>query len=96
MCIETFPKLSELLLERTRRCCCSVLSLRFLVEAGPRTLDICYCIAEWDETTTPLLEAVLIDDQKLVSYLIKSGASTNYARVSGGRFPVEPSKSLIF
>ena len=59
-----------------------ITSLRFLVEAGPQTLDVCYHIAEWNETTTPLLEAILADNQNLVAYLIKNGASVNFPRVS--------------
>ena len=53
-----------------------------LVDARPKTLDICYIIEDGRDRTTPLIEAATDRKEKLVAFLLSKGASVNFATVS--------------
>ena len=51
-----------------------------------KNLDVCYTVQSGDksqgqDTTTPLIEAVLSSNEKVVSDLLKHGASVNFPNV---------------
>ena len=51
-----------------------------------KTLDVCYSVRGGDgedsqDTTTPLIEAALSNNEKVVTDLLKHGASVNFPKV---------------
>ena len=51
-----------------------------------KNLDVCYSVQSGDEsnsedTTTPLIEAAVANNEKVVSVLLKHGASVNFSKV---------------
>ena len=53
-----------------------------------KKLDVCYSVrdsdedSESDDTTTPLIEAALSNSEKVVTDLLKHGASVNFPKVN--------------
>ena len=52
-----------------------------------KNLDVCYTVRSGDDSqsqdsTTPLIEAVVSNNEKVVSDLLKHGASVNFPNVS--------------
>ncbi|XP_073244839.1 poly [ADP-ribose] polymerase tankyrase-like isoform X3 [Porites lutea] len=51
-----------------------------------KNLDVCYSVGEEQnskDTTTPLIEAALSSNEKVVTYLLKHGASVNFPKHDG-------------
>ena len=49
-----------------------------------KNLDVCYSVGDEQnskDTTTPLIEAALSSNEKVVTYLLKHGASVNFPKV---------------
>ena len=47
-------------------------------------MDVCYSVGDEQnskDTTTPLIEAALSSNEKVVTYLLKHGASVNFPKV---------------
>ena len=59
----------------------SVCFSRFLIESGPKALDVCYKVEGGSDTTTPLIEAAVDGEEELVNFLITKGASVNFPKV---------------
>lgn len=63
--------------------------LRFFVSStacNVKNLDVCYSVRSSDESstqdsTTPLIEAAVSDNEKVVTLLLKHGASVNFPKV---------------
>ena len=49
-----------------------------------KNLDVCYSVGDDEktkDTTTPLIEAAVSSNEKVVTYLLKHGASVNFPKV---------------